>query len=315
MYLRSHVLCLFLSALTLSYASESSAQPGSSPQSSTAAAAKARGDAAMDSARPADALRAYNEAYALDPQPALLYNRGRAHMALEQFPEALRQLTAFREQAPAELRAKVPGLDATIESVRKRVAKVRINCAVAGAEVRVRGLVVGKTPLREALEVNAGPTDIEVVADGYSPHRSTPSLPGEVTTDIQVTLSPRSVAGLVRIQTTPSGASVDIDGGAMGVTPAELTLNPGTHDLRLSLSNYSTIDTTVVVRENERRDLAFTLEPSKALYERWWFWTIVGGVVTASAVTATVLAVTIEKSPVPGTLQPGVLVGSHGIRF
>ena len=58
----------------------------------------------MDSARPADALRAYNEAYALEPQPALLYNRGRAHMALEQFPEALQQLLQFREQAPPELR-------------------------------------------------------------------------------------------------------------------------------------------------------------------------------------------------------------------
>ena len=183
----------------------------------------------MDSARPGDALRAYDEAYALEPQPALLYNRGRARMALEQFPEALKQLVLFREQAPPELRAKVPGLDDTIASVRKRVAMVRIACSVPGAEVRVRGLIVGKTPLRDPIEVNAGSTEIEVLADGFYPYRATPNLPGQATTDVQVTLSPRAATGLVRIQTTPTGASVKVDGGAMGVTPADVTLNPGSH--------------------------------------------------------------------------------------
>lgn len=296
--------------LALTVASSAFAQTGAG-----AAAAKARGDAAMDSARPADALRAYNEAYALDPQPALLYNRGRAHMALEQFPEALKQLLQFRAEAPPDLRAKVPGLEGTIESVRKRIARVRIACSVAGAEVRVRGVVVGKTPLREPVEVNAGATELEVIADGYFIYRSTPVLPGEVVTDVQVTLSPRSVTGLLRIQSTPAGASVKMDGGAVGVTPAEITLNPGTHELRLSLSGYSDVEEPIVVRANENRDVAFALELSKPFYAKWWFWTAVGGTLAAGAVVGIVVAATTERGPVPGTLNPGVLVGSHGFRF
>lgn len=295
--------------LAMSLATSSVAQP------SPAASAKARGDAAMDSARPADALRAYNEAYALEPQPALLYNRGRAHMALEQFPEALQQLLQFREQAPPELRAKVPGLDGTIETVRKRVAKIRVACSVPGAEVRVRGAIVGKTPLRDPIEVSSGTTDIEVTADGYHPYRKSLNLPGEVTTDVQVTLSPRAATGLVRITTTPAGASVKIDGGAQGVTPAEITLNPGSHDMRLSMSGYSSIDEPILVRANENRDLAFSLEPAQPIYTKWWFWTTIGGVLAAGAVTATVIAFSVEKSPVPGTLAPGVLIGSQGFRF
>src|SRR4051794_30216139 len=52
---------------------------------------KKRGDTAMDSGRPADALAAYVEAYSLVKEPALLYNKGRALQALGEYPQALEE--------------------------------------------------------------------------------------------------------------------------------------------------------------------------------------------------------------------------------
>ena len=57
--------------------------------------------------RYADALGAYAEAYALTRDPALLYNQGRAHQALGNFPEALASFERFAVEASPDLRARV----------------------------------------------------------------------------------------------------------------------------------------------------------------------------------------------------------------
>jgi tetratricopeptide (TPR) repeat protein len=73
----------------------------SAPASPASADIKKRGDDAMDSGRPADALAAYVEAYGLTKDPALLYNKGRALQALGEVPQALEELLAFDRGAPA----------------------------------------------------------------------------------------------------------------------------------------------------------------------------------------------------------------------
>ena len=50
---------------------------------------KAEGDAAFTARRYGDALKAYDKAYEAGHDAAVLYNKARAHEALEQFPEAL----------------------------------------------------------------------------------------------------------------------------------------------------------------------------------------------------------------------------------
>ena len=77
--------------------SEPSADPANAAR---AAELKKTGDDAMDSGRPADAVSAYTQAYALSKDPALLYNRGRALQGIAEYPQALEQLEAFEQQAP-----------------------------------------------------------------------------------------------------------------------------------------------------------------------------------------------------------------------
>jgi len=63
---------------------------------------------------------------------------------------------------------------------------------------------------------------------------------------------PTPIYGTLRIETTPSGASVSIDGERRGDTPLlETRQLIGSHRIVLSREGYSTVDTTLVILENE----------------------------------------------------------------
>ena len=155
-----------------------------------AAKKKKEGDEAMQDKRYAEALAAYDAAYAASPDPALLYNRARAEEHSEHFPEALALFEQFAEKAPPELRAKVPKLDELMQSIRQRVATVDIAVDVAGSAVKLRGLSVGTTPLPAPLRVPTGPATIDVTREGYLPWSRELTLPGGKATRVEATLVP-----------------------------------------------------------------------------------------------------------------------------
>ncbi|MCB9549797.1 MAG: tetratricopeptide repeat protein [Myxococcales bacterium] len=59
-----------------------------------------RGEQAFANKQYADALKAFEEAYLLDPVPVLLYNIGRAHEELRQFDEAGRFFQRYLDRVP-----------------------------------------------------------------------------------------------------------------------------------------------------------------------------------------------------------------------
>src|SRR5579883_647780 len=148
------------------------------PDAARAAELKKRGDDAMDTGRPADAVIAYAQAYELTKDPVFLYNQGRALQATGRYPEALAQLETFDATAPPELKARVPGLGDLLAEVRGRVSTLAVTCAVAGAQIRLNDTKVGTTPLAVPLKVNAGHAVLELTAEGYRPFRRELDLPG-----------------------------------------------------------------------------------------------------------------------------------------
>ena len=96
---RATALAIALAMLTA--APLAIADPAPAPSDPAAAlGAKQRGDDALVNGRPAEALALYKEAYAARPDPALVYNIGRAHQALGDFPSALDHLEQFEATAP-----------------------------------------------------------------------------------------------------------------------------------------------------------------------------------------------------------------------
>src|SRR6187402_2096748 len=76
------------------------AEAAPSAESARAAELKSQGDDHMRVKRYEDALRAYEEAYALAKDPVLHYNRGRALQFLARYPEALAAFRQFEADAP-----------------------------------------------------------------------------------------------------------------------------------------------------------------------------------------------------------------------
>ena len=77
----------------------------------------------------------------------------------------------------------------------------------------------------------------------------------EVEAKKSVTVRPRleRLTGTLVVSTDERGALIEVDGQAMGFTPAILALPVGEHRIRLSLEGFRPIERTVEIRSAERR--------------------------------------------------------------
>ena len=289
-----------------------SAEPAPDP-AIRAAELKAQGDQAMQALHYEDALQAYDQAYALEPSPALNYNRGRALQGLGRFPEALDQLEAFDRAAPPEIKAKVPQLGQLLADVRSRVSTLAVSCNVAGARVHWKGVQIGVTPLA-ATRLTAGTGTLEVLADGYLPFEKHLELAGTQARAVTVELQSKSTSGILRVKTDPAGASVAVDGKPIGQGPAETIVRAGSHKLLVEADGYETTETEAVVSVGKTNTVDIQLGETPGIAQQWWFWTGLG-VLVAGGVAITVVALT-ERGADSGDIPPGQvaapLLGGHG---
>ena len=268
-----------------------------------AATLKKQGDAAMDALRYDEAIDAYTQAYALSPDPALLYNRGRVHQARGEWPAALANLERFSHDATPELRQRVPKLDELLAEARGHVATVTITSNVDGARVLVRKTQVGTTPIPAPLQLDSGPATVEVLAEGFFDWRRKLELKGGATTVLVAQLGTKSTSGILRVSALTPGTRVRIDEAPASSAPAEAIVLAGVHRVVIHADGYDDRETNVVVGAGETKEV--TLEPEKrpALTSRWWFWTGVGVVVVAATVTYALL--TSKPADKGDQFQPG----------
>jgi hypothetical protein len=160
-----------------------------------------------------------------------------------------------------------------------------------GATVELDGKLVGTVPF-EPFTVLPGRHTIRLTKRGFAPATQEFDVaPGE-NVELEMDLLP--FAGLVTVTSTPSGASVKVDGKVLGVTPLDTDIAAGVRVFQVSLPGHSEEARQVDVRAAAPLALDFRLNPlatasGDAFYETWWFWTIVGvaGAGTAAAVIAT----------------------------
>jgi len=255
----------------------------------------------MEAGRPADALAAYTEAWALWPDPVLLYNRARAYEKLAAYPEALELINQFVVKASPELKAKVPKLSELVLGIQRKTSRIHLTSNVDGAEVRLGDRVLGTTPLPDSLLVVAETTDIQLKAEGYFDWTRRVSLPGGGTLELDATLASKKTEGLLRVEST-EGATVYLDAAAVGRNvPLESIVTPGLHRVRLSREGYAPLDTTIVLNAGDLRTVRYELDPIPPIYKRWYFWAGIGAAVAAGV--ATTVALTTERPATPGTLS------------
>lgn len=304
----SSLAALVLLAAFVTSASEARAQPAtqaSGERDARIALLQKRGVELLEQKRFAEALAAYDEAYAIFPSPSLLYNRGRALDFLGRFPEALEAIELFASSAPLELRERVPGLPQLLSDLRRRVGTLIVTSPVAGARVLVNYRQVGVTPIRGPLKLAAGHLSIEVFADDYFPMRREIDLPGAVSRDVDFPLVSRGTSGLLVVRSHVDAARVSVDGRALGLAPTEAGLVAGTHRITAERDGFTPAETQVVLGVGERKETWLDPAARPALYTRWWFWTAIGVVVTGGVLTA--VALTTQRSTPSGDYSPGVV--------
>ena len=274
---------------------------------------KERGNQAMQQTNFGEALAAYKAALAKSPSEVTLhYNIGRAEQGLANYPAALDAYLAFEKNAPAETRAKVPGLAQLIADVRSRVAEVAVRCSVAttgtvvAGEARSEGC--GPTPRTLRVSVPSKTAEIEI-------HLDSPTFRGDAVkvtvsggappSDVLLTVSPVATMGFLRIVATPANAMIAVDGTARGNSPVELEAAPGSHTVDVSADAYEKRRLPVVVELGQRKDLSVSLEKTPSITKRWWFWTGAGIVAAGIVTTVVILAVQPEKSASSGSIDPG----------
>jgi tetratricopeptide (TPR) repeat protein len=300
--LSSSVLAAYLLACPLPAA----AQPASTADAQAHAAdLKKRGDDLLDAKRYAEALSAYDEAYAIEPSPALLYNRGRALQFLGRNPEALEALERFAAEAPRDLLERVRGLPQLLEDLRSRVGMLVVSSPVAGARVLVNDRQIGVTPLPAATKLDAGHLRIDAFADGYFPFHRELDLAGRSTLRLDLALVSRETSGVLVVHSHVGDARVSVDDRLAALAPLEAGLFAGPHRVVASRNGYDPAATQIVLRAGERTDVWLDPIRQAPLLTRWWFWTAVGAVVVGGVVAY--VALSTEKSPPSGDWSPGVV--------
>lgn len=124
----------------------------------------------------------------------------------------------------------VPGQTTDIGLITlSNLAALKVDSAPSGAKVFVDGKSVGVTPLA-ANNIEVGNRNIRVELPGYVPFEKTITVSSGQVTDLASIV----FAGILKVDSEPSGAEVFIDGESGGVSPLTLEGVPA-KDLRLEL--------------------------------------------------------------------------------
>ncbi|HEY8520212.1 MAG TPA: PEGA domain-containing protein [Gammaproteobacteria bacterium] len=135
-----------------------------------------------------------------------------------------------------------------------------------GAEVRVDGEPIGRTPLAD-VEITPGRHRLEFAAERY--------LPEVVELDVQggherqnVTASLTPSWAPVTVVTEPPGAEVLVDGVPQGRTPLEAEITAGERQVEVRLAGYNAWQSKLTVIAGQRQELPpITLQPADGRIE------------------------------------------------
>jgi formylglycine-generating enzyme required for sulfatase activity len=169
-------------------------------------------------------------------------------------------------------------------------AVVSLRTDPPGATVLVDGTATGTTPAD--LELEAGERALEVRLAGFNAWNGKVQVVANEPLQLpDVKLA--AADGRVEIASTPSEASVSIDGEFRGRTPLQLRLSPGrAHRLTLTKPGYETVTNDLSVAADSGRRLNLTLAPQYGAVE-----------VRSTPPSAAIVVDGEQKGTTPSTLQ------------
>ncbi|MDD1669896.1 MAG: PEGA domain-containing protein [Methanomicrobiales archaeon] len=153
---------------------------------------------------------------------------------------------------------------ASAQSIGGDVGYYAVSSVPSGADVHFDGQYQGTTPLTIQVYTTAPPGHtISVTMSGYKTW--TQSLSGNPaageTISLNAVLEPIVVYGWLTVTSSPSGATIYLNGNYRGVTPNTITdLQPGTYTVRAELQGYNPQQVTTSVVAGQETTQHFSLQ-------------------------------------------------------
>lgn len=131
--------------------------------------------------------------------------------------------------------------------------------ATQEARTELSGLAL---PLGERYLLLPGDYELTVSAPGYRPFNETIEVTGESSQRMEVVLQP--LPGRLSLRSTPAGATVFIDGEAVGDAPlSDYPVEAGEHSLRIEAPRYLPLEQTLQVTGRDvQQQLDLTMDPA-----------------------------------------------------
>jgi hypothetical protein len=139
---------------------------------------------------------------------------------------------------------------------------IALDTAPQGAMVYIDGLLqTGVTPMTASLVT--GSHTIKFTKTGYYDYTTTRTITSGENTKLTGTLTTTTLTGTVFISSTPTNALVYIDNAYKGTTPQTLSVNTGTHTIKLTKDGYLDYTTTTNVIANINVPINAVLTPTQ----------------------------------------------------
>ncbi|HTE53267.1 MAG TPA: PEGA domain-containing protein [Kofleriaceae bacterium] len=124
----------------------------------------------FDEGKYSEALAEFEQAYALESHPLVLYNLAAAHRALSQYSQAVEFYNRFLTEGKGVVRPRQLARGRReLDEVLRLVAKIEVTTQPDGAVVAVDGREVGAAPLDQPLVLGPGDHVVSATLSGYSP--------------------------------------------------------------------------------------------------------------------------------------------------
>ena len=205
----------------------------------------------------AQALTEFRQANQLVPHPDSLYSMARCLEEMGRAADAVEHFTKYLEQGGNEAKRN-KAREAVLRLVPLAFGSVEITCDPPGATVVLQTAGQGPCPFRKE-RVRVGTWLLRVSAPGRIPvEHGLPVVAGRLATAI---IRLPEVPGLLKVESTPAGARVLLDGRDLGTTPVEgVAVALGSHEVRLELDGYRPWVERVEVVIGEAAEVAAFLE-------------------------------------------------------
>jgi hypothetical protein len=150
-----------------------------------------------------------------------------------------------------------------------RHGSISVESSPAGADVYLDGNYHGRAPLTIS-DLWPGEYTVSAEMSGYRTYTTTTSVSSDTHSQVYCPLTPINTAGALYILSTPSDATVTLDGLYKGKSP--LTVNnvaAGVHIIQLDYPDYYDWKSSVDVPEGGTRTVSATLNPMPVSSSGW----------------------------------------------